>query len=181
MVTKTKAREISGKSTMQDILEAYPAAKQALFQRYHIGGCSSCGFSPTDTLEQVLGSHGASDIGEAIEFIKTSQAASDSLHIGPKELAELLGQRSVKLIDVRTPQERRLAFIEGDLVATREVAGEITEQWPKDTPIVLYCHKGEESLQAATNLSAQGFTNVKSLKGGIDAWSEQIDPLLPRY
>lgn len=173
--------EITEKNTMQEILDAYPAAKPALFQRYHIGGCSSCGFSPTDTLEQVLSSHGALDFGEAIKLIQASQAAADNLQIGPKELAELLEQKNIKLIDMRAPEERQLAHIEGDLFATQELAGEIMEKWLKDTPVVLYCHKGERSLQAATQLSSQGFTSVKSLKGGIDAWSEQIDPLLPRY
>jgi rhodanese-related sulfurtransferase len=176
-------REITEKSTMQEILEAYPAAKQALFERYHIGGCSSCGFAPTDTLEQVLSGKGASDsdVEDAIALIKKSQAVADSLQIEPKDLAKLLKENKVKLIDVRAPAERRLAYIEGDQFATRELDQEIIQTWPKDTAMVLYCHKGDMSLEAVTHLSAQGFTNVKSLKGGIDAWSDQIDPLLPRY
>ena len=181
MSTQTNAKEISGKSTMQEILEAYPAAKQALFERYHIGGCSSCGFAPTDTLEQVLSGKGASDVEDAIFLIKKNQEGTDKLQIEPKDLAKLLEEKKVKLLDVRTPEERRVANIEGDQWATHELSQEITETWPKDASIVLYCHKGERSLQAITYFSGQGFTNVKSLKGGIDAWSNEIDPLLPRY
>lgn len=183
MVTNTKVKEISSKSTMQEILEAYPAAKQALFERYHIGGCSSCGFAPTDTLEQVLSGKDASDsdVEDAIALIKKSQEATDSLQIEPNDLATLLKENKVRLIDVRTPEERRLAYIEGDQFATRELGQEIMETWSKDTAMVLYCHKGDMSLEAVTHLRSQGFTNVKSLKGGIDAWSDQIDPLLPRY
>ena len=181
MATETKTKEISGKSTMQEILEAYPAAKETLFQRYHVGGCSSCGYAPTDTLDQVLAGKGVLDLEEAIAHIKRSQETMDKLQIAPKELQKLLEERRVKLVDVRTDEERRLAYIEGDVLATQELEQEIMEKWPKDTAIVLYCHKGERSLQAATSLSSQGFTNVKSLKGGIDAWSDQVDSLLPRY
>ena len=181
MATETKTKEISSKSTMQEILEVYPAAKETLFQRYHIGGCSSCGYAPTDTLEQVLAGKDVPDLEETITHIKRSQETMDTLQIAPKELQKLLEERSVNLIDVRTEEERRLAFIEGYVLATQELEQELMEKWPKDTAIVLYCHKGERSLQAVTQLSNQGFTNIKSLKGGIDAWSDQIDSLLPRY
>lgn len=173
--------EITGKATMQDVLAAYPAAKQVLFERYHVGGCSSCGYAPTDTLDQVLAGKGVVDLEEVIVHIKRSQETMDKLQIAPKELQKLLEERSVKLIDVRTDEERRLAYIDGDVLATQELEQEIMEKWPKDTAVVLYCHKGERSLQAVTSLSSQGFTNVKSLKGGIDAWSEHVDSLLPRY
>ncbi|MCH7761294.1 rhodanese-like domain-containing protein [candidate division TA06 bacterium] len=106
---------------------------------------------------------------------------ADSLQLGPKDLVKLLEEKQVKLIDVRTPEERCLAYIKGDQFATQELTQEIMETWSKETAIVLYCHRGERSLEAVTHLSAQGFTHVKSLRGGIDAWSREIDPLLPRY
>jgi rhodanese-related sulfurtransferase len=59
--------------------------------------------------------------------------------------------------------------------------GVIREQWPKDTLIVVHCHVGEQSLAAASFLIDRGFTNVRSLAGGIDAWSKQVDPTVPRY
>ena len=172
---------ITGKTRMQDVLAAFPAAKQVLFERYHVGGCSSCGYEPADTLEKVLEGKGAGDLEEVIVHIKRSQETLDKLQVSPKELQRLLEQKSVRLVDVRTEEERRLAFIEGDVFATQEVGEEIMERWPKDAAIVLYCHVGQRSLQAATHLREQGFTDVKSLKGGIDAWSEELDPLLPRY
>lgn len=173
--------EITSKTKMQDMLAAYPAAKQVLFERYHVGGCSSCGYEPTDTLEKVLTGKGVTDLGEAIAHIKQSQVAIDKFQIAPKELQKLLEQKSVKLIDVRTEEEHRLASIDDDVLATQELVNEIREKWPKDTAIVLYCHVGQRSLDAAKHLSGEGFTNVKSLKGGIDAWSDEIDSLLPRY
>lgn len=173
--------EITGKSKMEDVLAAYPAAKQILIDRYHLGGCSGCGYEPTDTLEKVLSGKGVTDMEEAIGHIKQSQAGVDKFQIAPKELQKLLEKKSVKLIDIRTMEEHRLASIDGDVPATQEMVDEIMEKWPRDTAFVLYCHMGQRSLQAATHLGGQGFTNVKSLRGGIDAWSAEIDPLLPRY
>jgi hypothetical protein len=54
--------KITPAMTMQEILSQYPAAQRALFRRYHVGGCSSCGFQPTDTLEQVCKSHNLLDL-----------------------------------------------------------------------------------------------------------------------
>jgi rhodanese-related sulfurtransferase len=50
-----------------------------------------------------------------------------------------------------------------------------------DKPIVTHCHLGMRSLQAAAFLRQQGFDDVKSMAGGIDAWAERIDPSVPRY
>src|SRR5437016_3992269 len=52
------AEQIGPQSTMGEVLEAYPGAQRALFRKYHIGGCSSCAFSPAETLEQVCGRNG---------------------------------------------------------------------------------------------------------------------------
>lgn len=174
-------KEITAKSTMQEILEAYPGAQAALFARYHIGGCSSCGFEPTDTLEGVLRGKGVLDIQEALAFIQAQQEAEEKLQVSPRELAKLLGEGGVRLIDVRSEPEHGMVHLEGDLLAGEGLVQEILEQWPKDSPIVLYCHKGDKSPKAAGYLIGQGFTNVRFLRGGVDAWSEEIDPLLPRY
>ena len=174
-------KDISPQSSMQEILEAYPGAQRALFARYHIGGCSSCGFQPTDTLEAVLGNHQIRDVQEVIEYIKRSQEEENTLQIPPQELARLLQDRKVTLLDLRSEGEHRMVHLDGDQRATQELAQEILQKWPKDTLLVLYCHFGNDSLEAARHLMEQGFTNVKCLRGGIDGWSKEIDPLLPLY
>jgi len=90
------------------------------------------------------------------------------------------GQK-LQLLDVRTPEEHKTARIEGARLATEALAREVVARWPKDTPIVVHCHLGERSVEAAFFLMGQGFTNVRSLAGGIDAWSAQADPTVPRY
>lgn len=177
-------QEISGQTAMQDILDAYPSARRALFQRYHIGGCSSCGYSPTDTLEQVLSNHNVMDIEDTIAYLKESQQVDDKLKITPAELKALLdsgSQNPPKLIDVRDQWEFDIAHIEGAQLMTRPLIGEMMETWPKDSLLVFSCHHGTRSLDAASYFIGHGFTNVRSLEGGIDRWAAEIDPTLNRY
>ena len=174
-------KEITPQSTMQEVLEAYPSAQRAMFTRYHIGGCSSCGFQPTDTLEQVLKSKNVLDIDEAIAHITASQENDDKMQISPQELAGLLKEGKVKLLDVRSKEEHQIVHMEGDQLLADELVQEIKEKWSKDTAIVLYCHFGQRSLDAASYLIGHGFTQARSLRGGIDAWSKEIDSLTPTY
>ena len=58
---------------------------------------------------------------------------------------------------------------------------EILAGWPKDHLLVLIDHMGARSLDAAAYFAGHGFTNVRGVRGGIDAWSAEVDPSLPRY
>ena len=176
------ADSITKDSTMQEILEVFPEAQRALFSRYHIGGCSSCGFQPTDTLEEVCHSHNIWDVHGVIRDLQQSHEQDHTLQISPEELAEALRSgATIHLLDVRTPEEHAVARIEGARLVTAALAQEVVEQWPKDAPIVVHCHVGQRSLEAAAFLIGRGFTKVKSLTGGIDAWSQRVDPTVPRY
>ena len=176
------ADHITKDMTMQEVLAVFPGAQRALFSRYHIGGCSSCGFQPTETMEQVGASHNVPDVEEAIRYLEQSRERERDIQIRPEELASALkaGQK-LQLLDVRTPEEHKTARIEGARLVPEALAKEILEHWPKDTSIVVHCHVGERSVEAAFFLIGQGFTNVRSLAGGIDAWSAQVDPAVPRY
>ena len=99
----------------------------------------------------------------------------------PRETAELLKQGKIKLLDVRTPEEYAIASVAGSLLVDQSVAQEIMQSWPKDTAIVTMCHHGMRSLDAAAYLRGHGFTNAKSMSGGIDAWALEIDSSVPRY
>ena len=175
------AAEITPKLTMGELLQLYPGAQRVLFARWHVGGCSSCGFSPEQTLEQVLGSKGVTDLEGAAQELRAARELERRLLLPPSELAKTLKNGGVKPVDLRPEAERRIAVIEGDVAADEKLVDEIFDEWPKDRTFVLYCHRGEHALAAASNLYEQGFVNVRALEGGIDAWSEQIDPLLPRY
>ena len=174
--------EITGNSTMQEVLDAYPGAQRALMRGYHIGGCSSCGFAPGDRLSDVLAGKNVRNVDEVIGFIKKSHDEEQRIQIGAQELAEVLkSEAPPRLVDVREEHERQIAHIEGSQPATQEFVQEMMATWAKDTPIVTCCHLGLRSLDAASYLIGHGFTNVRSLTGGIDAWAEQIEPSMARY
>lgn len=105
----------------------------------------------------------------------------DDIEISAKETHALWKRGAVKLLDVRTEEERRIAVIEGVPIVDMALAQQMIQSWPKDTAIVLHCHHGIRSLDAAAYFMREGFTNVKSMTGGIDAWTSEVDPSIPRY
>jgi rhodanese-related sulfurtransferase len=90
---------------------------------------------------------------------------------------------SIYLVDVRQPWEHELVHLADDvLVPLDELidrADEVTP--PAGALVVAYCHHGVRSLNAAVMLERLGHHRVASLAGGIDRWSTEIDPSLPRY
>jgi monothiol glutaredoxin len=89
-------------------------------------------------------------------------------------------KKAFELIDVRTPGERETASISGSILL--DDAGEkALESLDLATPIVFQCHHGIRSRSAAEHYLKKGFKNLYNLTGGIDAWSQQIDPTVPRY
>ena len=179
-VVSTDPKDLSGAWTMQQVTTVFPSAQRALFQKYHVGGCSSCGFQPADTLGSVAMNHGL-DVNEVVEHIRKSAEMEKDLEISPRETAELLKAGKIRLLDVRTPEEYAVAKVEGSVLVDQSLAQEIMQSWPKDTRIVTICHHGVRSLDAAAYLRGHGFANTKSMMGGIDAWSAQIDSAVLRY
>jgi monothiol glutaredoxin len=101
--------------------------------------------------------------------------------ITPKELAARLGGgEDLALVDVRPDGERALASIEGFRSQGPELEREL-EDGPRDRPVVVLCHHGFRSQRHAEELVLRGLTNVHNLVGGIDAWSADVDPKVPRY
>jgi monothiol glutaredoxin len=101
--------------------------------------------------------------------------------VSAKELKAMLDAGEVKeLFDVRTPKEVAIARIaQARLLDDAAVA--YLEGLPRDTPIAFHCHHGGRSQNAAMHFLGKGFTRVYNLAGGIDAWSQQVDPQVPRY
>lgn len=87
----------------------------------------------------------------------------------------------VTLLDVREPFEYEIASIEGGtLLPLGQLSSRLNEV-PRENPIVVYCHSGMRSAHAVQLFQQAQFSNVYNLQGGIDAWSVQIDPAVPRY
>ena len=86
------------------------------------------------------------------------------------------------LLDVREPWEADTAAIAGSLhMPMGDVPTRAHQELDPDAHIVVYCHHGMRSLSVAHWLREQGFERAQSLSGGIDGWSSQIDPAVPRY
>jgi adenylyltransferase/sulfurtransferase len=87
----------------------------------------------------------------------------------------------IQVLDVREPHEYQIAHIEGvRLVPLSTLAQQIAQLSP-DQSYYIHCHSGGRSLKAVQFLRERGFKHLKSVKGGITAWSDEIDPTVPKY
>jgi rhodanese-related sulfurtransferase len=176
------AATIDPNITMRELLEQYPGAQRAMFRKYHIGGCSSCGFSPDETLAGVCARNENVDVEEAIDHIIASDAAERAMQIEPRELADRLASGDkIQLLDVRTREEFDAVKLPNSQLFTQELMQEILSNWSRSDLTVVYDHQGARSMDAAAYFQGHGFENVKSLRGGIDAYSTEVDASLPRY
>ena len=175
------ATQIRPEMTMEQIMDIAPAAQRALFQRYHVGGCSSCGFQPSDTLAQVCKDHNILDINEVVRTIVNAQEADAQLQVSCAAVKGWLdaGERFL-FLDVRMPEELALAKIAQSEALDYDNPGKYMEL-PKDSKIVFHCKSGVRSMKALRFLREQGFKYVKSVKGGINGWSDEVDPSVPKY
>src|ERR1700754_672792 len=97
---------IDPNTTMQELLVQFPGAQRALFRKYHIGGCASCGFSQEETLAGVCARNDNLNVDEVIEHIIASEEAERALQIGPRDLSDRLAAgEPIYLLDVRTREE----------------------------------------------------------------------------
>jgi rhodanese-related sulfurtransferase len=102
----------------------------------------------------------------------------------PRELAvQIENGQPIRLLDVRQLWENQLAKLPDSLFIPLNELPARAAEIPSEpaTLIVVYCHHGVRSLSAAEYLQRLGHFNVRSLAGGIDAWSCEVDPTVPRY
>ena len=113
-----------------------------------------------------------------------ARVTTDTVQITTRQLKERLARgEPTYLVDVRQPWEHETAALPDQLLLPLDqLADRLDEvQPPPGALVVAYCHHGIRSLNAAAFLESKGLPGVASLAGGIDAWSLQIDPNVPRY
>jgi rhodanese-related sulfurtransferase len=110
------------------------------------------------------------------------------LEITARDLATQIASHSaseepkVILLDVREPWEVATAKIAGSKsIPMGEIPSRAFQELDPEDHIVTVCHAGVRSSNVAAWMRNQGFEKVQSLSGGIDAWSREIDPAIPRY
>jgi rhodanese-related sulfurtransferase len=102
--------------------------------------------------------------------------------ISPAEAASLLKDGQVRVIDVREPWEFAAAHVEGSVpMPMGDVPARAHHELDPEERLVLICHHGVRSLNVTVWLRNQGFEQAQSLRGGIDAWSLEVDPAIARY
>ena len=141
--------------------------------------CPICGENPTIT--ELI------DYEQFCGILPAEESTADAeLEIGVEQVKQMLdAKHAFKLIDVREPSEYQICKIEG---ATLIPLGDIEAKDPEklnglnlDEEIVLHCKAGVRSMKALKALKEMGFSNLKSMRGGINEWSEKIDSSVPLY
>jgi adenylyltransferase/sulfurtransferase len=138
--------------------------------------CQLCGEHPSIT--ELIDYEGFCGVGQS--------APTDFMHpdeVSVHELKRVLESPSarIKVIDVREPYEYQIAHIEGTMLMPLSELGDRFTELPTDQTYYLLCKVGMRSMQALGFLREQGFKNLKNVSGGITAWSQEIDPRVPKY
>jgi len=102
--------------------------------------------------------------------------------ISPADAVALLRENKTRLIDVREPWEYATAHIEPSmLIPMGDIPARAHQELDPEEHLTVFCHHGQRSLNVTAWLRNQGFETVQSLRGGIDAWSAEVDATVPRY
>ncbi|GAB4545195.1 MAG: rhodanese-like domain-containing protein [Anaerolineae bacterium] len=100
----------------------------------------------------------------------------------PQQVKERLNAgEKLTIIDVRNAWEVQAAQVDGTLHIEMDEIPDALDRIPRDHPVVIMCHSGGRSAAVTNWLTFQGFENVYNLVGGIDRWSVEVDPSVPRY
>lgn len=177
----TTSPTISLDLTMAEILEQIPSAQRALFQRYHIGGCSSCAFQPTDTLSQVCKDHNILDPDQVVTYLLQAHEVDERIQVDPRDVHGWVESDDDTLfLDIRPDAERALAGVPGAEPLDYTNSSRYMEL-PKERRLVFMCRDGQESLNVASYFIGHQFSNVWIVRGGLDAWRRDVDPSIPEY
>jgi rhodanese-related sulfurtransferase len=105
------------------------------------------------------------------------------LEVAPQELKTILAaEGKLFLLDVREPWETKAVQFPGAyMMPMGEIPARAYNELDPDQRTVVICHHGVRSLSVANWLRNQGFEHAQSLRGGIDAWSRDVDPTVARY
>lgn len=180
--TLDKPLPLGPDTPMGDLMNAFPGARRALFARYHIGGCQSCGFDDDESLASVCERNENLPVDEVIAHLESSHEQDQKILIDAKSVADALeGENPPQLVDLRTREEFEAVALPGARMFGEELNHEIFGTWDKESPIVVYDHTGDRCLDAAAYLIGHGFRETRAMKGGIDAWSREVDAKVPRY
>ena len=104
------------------------------------------------------------------------------MQISPSETAARIQRgEPVRLLDIRTQEEWDAVRLPGAVRMSQKSMQTILAEWPRESLMIIYDHMGKTSPDAAAYFQGQGFSNVRCLAGGVDAWSQEVDNNIRRY
>ena len=172
---------ITPDTAMGTIMEKIPGARRALFARYHLGGCSSCGFSPNETISGLCERNGGISPEEMIAHLLAAHEHDLAVLLSPADVQKRLhASPTPTLLDCRTREEHEAVKIPNSHLLTQELQQQLFAQDPQQV-VILYDHCGKHALDTCAWFHGHGMKNTFVLNGGIDAWSLKVDPKVPRY
>jgi len=155
----------------------WPTIPQLYINKEFVGGC--------DIITEL------SESGELLPLLKQAYPGKEFTsppppvaiqHLTSEEAAERLkNDTNVRLLDVRSPEEWEITHIEKSQLLDQELVEEMLSSWDKNTPLILLCHHGMRSNEAASYFAEQGFQDISNVEGGIDNWAQTVDPSLQQY
>jgi rhodanese-related sulfurtransferase len=148
-----------------------------------------------ETLSELCTRNQRLDIDEVMAHIRDSHDIDAAILIEPEALKELREVNpDLKILDIRTKEEFEAAQIEGSIHMTAQVGSntscvttaqdllhQVVDNWDSEELFVVVDHQGEQGLDVATYFLGHGMKQARCLRGGIDAWSLEIDRSVPRY
>lgn len=172
-----QAIDLTTTTPMGAILEMLPGARRALFARYHLGGCQSCAFANEETLAELC-QRAELDVQEVLAHLLASHEHDSTMLMEPAAAQNKLAE--MRLIDIRTREEHEAVCIAGAEFFTQELQQQLFAGEP-EAMLLLYDHSGRNVLDQVAWFRGHGLKQTFGLRGGIDAWSREIDASLPRY
>jgi len=166
---------VTESSTLESIATAYPHLFEFLKQRY---GIASTQVDRKLTLGAFCDEHALPPAQIVFMEMQMTERTAGVRHLSAREAKQLLEERpETILVDAREEWEIKICKMERSRLFTEELVGSLDRK----LPVLVYCHFGVRSFNAATLLKDAGFEQVHVLQGGIEAWSLEIDPSIPRY
>lgn len=169
--------ELSPHSPMGEVLDTLPSAKRAIFARYHLGGCQSCAFSNDETLA-ALCERSEIPVDEMLQHLLASHAHDEAMLMEPTVARAALP--GLRMIDLRTREEHEAVVLPNSEFFTQELQQQLFAG-DSSARLLLFDHSGKNVLDQVAWFRGHGLKETYGLRGGIDAWSREIDPSIPRY
>jgi rhodanese-related sulfurtransferase len=185
MVSEIEVEKVEGPfkadTPMKEMNQLWPEAHTHLFKQFHIG-LPVTGYKGEETIASTCSDQNKS-VTEVLNFLNREYFEKSIAVISPEELDMKIqnGSTQLVLLDIRESWERDISKIEGSHFITSENSETLINSFAKDNEVVLIDWKQDRSPSFLKWLRQKGFTNVKCLEGGIDAWSENVNTRLNRY